>query len=158
MQNVFGLVSGMDTASIINAVAAAQRAPIQQIAARRSGVESQISAIGDISSKLGSLKTLMEDFQDVGNILALSTTTSDEDVLTATANGEATAGSYSLNVTSVARADKDRSVGYSSEFAPVKEGTLTIETAEQHDLASVHVVGHRHGATNTRSRRGRDQA
>ena len=66
-----------------------------------------------ITSKMTSLSTLAKDFKDVEGVLKYSATSSSESVFTVTSDGTASPGSYSLNVTQLATAEKDRSVAFS---------------------------------------------
>ena len=124
--NIFGLVSGMDTGSLIDAVMQAQRIPILQIQARQSGVESQISKLGEITSKVNDLKTFLEDLQERQDIIALTGTSGDEDILGVTADSDASPGAYDIEITQLAAAEKDRSAAFASRLAEVKAGTLSI--------------------------------
>jgi flagellar hook-associated protein 2 len=123
---VFGLVSGMDSGKLIEATLNARRAPIRAAQRRRFAVKAQISQLGQLIGKMGTLKTTLEDLQENKDVLALSATSSDEDVLTVSATGDSSPGTYSLNVTSLATSEKDRSDAFADKYDPVKAGTITI--------------------------------
>jgi flagellar hook-associated protein 2 len=127
--NFAGISSGIDTKAIIQATVAAQRVPITRLESRKSGYQDQISSIGKMTSALNELKSMMEEMSDTSNVLAFNAVSGDEDVLTATINGAASSGSYDLTITELARAEKDRSAQFTSKFAPVKAGTMTLTTA-----------------------------
>ena len=125
---VGGLMSGLDTGSIIDAMVTAEKAPVNLLRQTRTGVQTQISKLGSIMSKLTALGDAAKDLSTVGGVLAYSASSSDESVFTANATGEAAAGSYQLDVTSLAVAEKDRSAVFTSKYAEVSAGTLTIQT------------------------------
>ena len=125
---VGGLISGLDTGAIIDAMVQAEKAPVNLLRKTRIGVQAQISKLGSIMSKLKALGDAAKDLSTVGGVLAYSASSSDENVFTATATGEAAAGSYQLDVTSLAVAEKDRGALFTSKYAEVTAGTLTIQT------------------------------
>ncbi len=125
---VGGLISGLDTGAIIDAMVQAEKAPVNLLRKTRSGVQAQISKLGKIMSALKKLGDAAEDLSTVSGVLAYGASSSDESVFTANATGEAMAGSYELDVTSLAVAEKDRSASFTSKYAEVQAGTLTIQT------------------------------
>ena len=127
MVSVSGIVSGIDTKSIISAMVNAQSQPIRRMERAKAGLSIKVSKIGDITSKMTSLSTLAKDFKDVEGVLKYTATSSSESVFTVTSDGTASPGSYSLNVTQLATAEKDRSVAFSGgAFDEVTAGTVTI--------------------------------
>lgn len=129
MINFSGLSSGLDSSAIIQAMVGAQRVPITRLQTKVGGMETQISRLGELSGKLADFKKLAEDLKETGNVLAYTATIGDEDLFAATTDGAAPAGEYEVEVSQLARAEKDRSVGYASKFSAVKAGTLSITAA-----------------------------
>lgn len=128
-----GINSGIDTAALIKAALDAQRVPVTQLDARKTSYNAQISGLGKIASKLAELKTMATDMAKTSNVLAFTVAVGDEDVLGATAEGESSAARYDVSVTQLARAEKDRSVGFGSSLSEVKAGKLLIGTAGDSD-------------------------
>jgi len=124
-----GLSSGIDTAALMKATLDAQRVPVTALQNKKTSYNAQISGLGKISSKLGELKTLATDMAKTSNVLAFTIGVGDEDVMSAKAEGESSAARYDINVTQLARAEKDRSAAFSSSLSQVKAGTLTLATA-----------------------------
>ncbi|MFO0750618.1 MAG: flagellar filament capping protein FliD [Myxococcota bacterium] len=133
--NFTGITSGIDTKSIIDATIAAQRAPIDNLNTRKSTWQTQISNLGKLASKLGDLKTMMANMADMGKVLATKGSVADDTVAGITVDGAATAGHYDVSISSLARAEKDRSTGYNSDFSQVKAGTLTLTTPGKDPVA-----------------------
>lgn len=141
MNGLGGLVSGIDTGALIQAVLQQQRIPILRLQQSRESADIKISRFGDFMSKMDTLKTNLEDnFSKLGEILALSGTSADEDVFTVTANGDATAGSYDVDVNSLAVYEKDRSQAFNSPFAEVREGTLKIGHGPDPDWVEIDIA------------------
>lgn len=136
-----GLASGLDTNALIEALIQAERAPLRRLEARRADVSDQQSRFRDLNSRLLRLReaasaidnrisqleapSLDEEF------LAFQAETSDEAVLTATADGTgtATAGSFAVRVEQLATAAREVSAAYSSASDTVgSDGdTLSID-------------------------------
>lgn len=131
-----GLASGIDSQGIIQALTNAQRVPIRGLEAKKTSFQAQISTIGKMTSALNEFKTLMEDMKKTSSVLAFNATVGDEDLLSASIDGSAARGTYELTVHELARGEKNRSGGYTSDFAAVKAGTITL-TAAGHDPVDV---------------------
>jgi len=124
-----GIISGIDTSSLINAMLQQQRLPINQWQQQREAADIKISRLGDFMSKLNTLKSTLEDnFGQIGDVLSQTATSGNEDVIKVSADGDASPGNYSIDVTTLAAYEKDRSDAFSSEGAEVKAGTLQIGT------------------------------
>jgi flagellar hook-associated protein 2 len=107
-----GLASGMDTASIIDQLVALESRPLTQLRARQSGLKTQLSALGEIVSKLNALASAARDLEANGVLSAKAVTTND--AFTATPGSSAAAGRYSIEVLALARAAKFRSAAFAS--------------------------------------------
>jgi len=108
--SVGGLISGIDSNTIISQLIAIERQPINRIQSRITGLEAQRKSIGELRTTLLSLRNLMKDFQLGLKFKDFSTPSSDEDVLTASAIGSApTQGSFQVEVLQLATATVARS-------------------------------------------------
>lgn len=123
---VFGLVSGIDSSKLIEATLNARKAPIRTAQRRQAAVKSQISQLSSLISKMDGLKTNLESLEENKEVLALTGSSTDEDVLTVTADGEASPGSYLLDVTSLATTEKNRSAFFADKFDEVTAGTISF--------------------------------
>jgi flagellar hook-associated protein 2 len=126
MFNILGLASGVDSGAIIDALVAARRVPITSLQNSRSQVETKISKLGTVTSKLATLKTSLSAIGSRNDILALTANSSNADVLSAKADSTAASASYAIDVTALARGEKNRSAVFASRDAEVKAGTLSI--------------------------------
>jgi len=133
---VFGLISGIDSGKLIEATLNARKAPIRAAKRRQSAVKAQISQLSSLISKMDGLKTTLESLEENKDVLALTATSSDEDVMTVTADGDSSPGTYDINVTSLASAAKHRGDAFADDFDPVKGGTIsiTVDGGDQVDV------------------------
>lgn len=129
--NFSGITSGIDTKAIIDATINAQRVPITKLNQKKSDWQTQISNLGKLASKIDELKTMMTDMKEMGKVLATKATVTDEAFATVSVDGAAVAGHYDFTVSQLARAEKDRSAAFNSDFSEVKAGTLTLQTPDK---------------------------
>ncbi len=107
-----GLASGLDTGAIIKSLVALERRPITLLQLRKRKFSQQKSLFGDLDSKLKKLSDAAKALQKSKTFLDFKAATDDEDkFLTATAGSGATAGSYKIEIQSLAQARTRRSKG-----------------------------------------------
>lgn len=119
-----GLASGLDTNTIIDSLVQVQQAPITHLKAQQDALTMQVSALGDLASKLSALHDAAAALKSRG-VLALSASTAST-AFSATALGGGTAGRYAVQVQALATAAKAKSASFGSAFDPVTGGTLTL--------------------------------
>lgn len=94
-----GVGSGIDIESIVSQLMALERQPLIALQRRESDTRAQISSYGTLKSAISGFQSAMKDLSTLDAFRVFQTESSDEDVLTATADGEAAAGIYNLDVT-----------------------------------------------------------
>jgi len=123
-----GLASGLDTASIVDSLVKLEQIPIRRLQQKQDD-------LGSISSRLGTLKTRMttlgekaRSLSDAAGVLTSSATSSSASV-TATASGGASLGTYDIDVTSLAKAERTYSdtVSDSATVGLFGTGSLDIQ-------------------------------
>jgi len=117
-----GLASGLDTLSIVDQFVQLQQIPIKRIQARKATVQTQISKIGDIASKVSLLASSASTLGTSG--VSSTTVTSTHTSFSASADPAAAAGQYTVQVDSIARNAKFRSGAFTSSSSTVGPGTL----------------------------------
>ena len=101
-----GLASGLDTSAIINAMMAVERLPIQQLEKQKSNENKKLDLISTLKDHLKGLQALADDLKTVGNFLDFNVSASMDNVASFAANGEAQTGAHTLEVLSLAQADR----------------------------------------------------
>jgi flagellar hook-associated protein 2 len=124
-----GLASGIDTASIVDKMVQLESQPITQMQSQQSALNVQVSALGDISSKLSALQSAAEALS-TGGALGVSVNSSNTS-FSAVAGSGALAGRYSVQVGSLATAASALSGPFASASAPVTGGTLQLTVMGQ---------------------------
>lgn len=121
-----GLVSGLDTGSIVAQLVELKRAPIYRLEQRKQGYQSQISALSSLKSKLLALQQAAQNLDTSNEFSSLVANSSNEDVLRVDAASDAAPGSYTIQVESRAVAQKEVSQGFDSATDSVGSGTLSF--------------------------------
>ncbi|MDR1276764.1 MAG: flagellar filament capping protein FliD [Candidatus Accumulibacter sp.] len=119
-----GVGSGLDLEGLITKLMAVEKKPLTALQTKQNTYNNQISALGQIKSALASLQTAASAMKDPRKLTALTATTSDTSVATASVATGAVGGSYNVDVTQIASAQKIVSDASSS----VSGGKLTIQT------------------------------
>lgn len=120
-----GIGTGVDLQGMLSKIIAAERTPITTLESRISSTNSKISLYGTLNSKLDALQTAAETLQYPSRLSATSASSSDATIVSATANFNAAVGSYTMEVTQLASAQKSFSAAYAAG-ATVSAGELNF--------------------------------
>ena len=130
--------SGLTAANIntlIQQTLSAQREPIKTLTARKDTLNVEKAVYSDLKSKLSTLKSVIENLMSDDDDTVfddVSTTSSDSDVVTATATSSALNGNYTINVKTLAEAHRvsSDSGATSASAALGLDGTFTLNGAD----------------------------
>lgn len=122
-----GMGSNLDVNAIVSQLMALERRPLALLDQREAGYQAKLSAYGVLKGALSSFQTAMEGMADAGKFQATTASVEDTSILTASADGKAAAGSYSVEVQQLAQQQKIHSGGFSGAASVVGSGTLTIQ-------------------------------
>jgi flagellar hook-associated protein 2 len=130
-----GVGSGLDINGIVTQLMQLERQPVYKLEATNREYDAQLSAYGKISSAVSSFETAMENLGSIDKFKTFSADSSDEDVLTASADSGAAAGIYSLAVSRLAQnhklgsAEIDKTNLFTGNLDITVDGsTVTIDT------------------------------
>lgn len=110
-----------------------------QIAANKSQVTTQLTAVGSFTSALSALETAIKALSDGSAFKTSKTSVADTTVLSATADAGALPNSYNIVIDKLAAAQKTTSPAFANATKAVGTGTLTISVGGKSvslDLAS----------------------
>lgn len=126
-----GLVSGIDTASLIEQLMAIERRPINTLQTRVGVLDTQRTAFIELSAQLLALQNSALGFSRPSFFHRFSSTSSHENVLTANAGETALPGSHTFRVRSLVTSHSLISRGFADpDSTPIGSGRLTIESRE----------------------------
>ena len=131
-----GIGSGLDVNSIVSQLMAIERQPLDAILATQSGLNTKISALGNLKSLVATLQTSASGLGTASNFTVLNGTVADSAIASATVDTtKASSGSYSLNVGQLAQAQ----ILNTAQAPGIVAGTLSISVGS--GLATPVAVG-----------------
>lgn len=104
-----GIGSGLDIESLITKLMSVERAPLDAITAKIKTQEAKISAYGKLSSAIDTFRGSLSALNASTDFKVFTASSTDEDVVTASASISAAAGQYDVDITRIAEAHKMRS-------------------------------------------------
>ena len=120
--------TNFDVNSIVSQLMAVERRPIMKLDAKEASYQAKLSAYGSVKGAVASFQTAVQSLNSASKFQAVKATPSDATVFSASASSIAVAGTYSLEVTSLAQAQKLVAAGQSSSTAAIGAGTSTTVT------------------------------
>lgn len=130
-----GVGSGLPVNEIINATIKAESAPLKRLEHDKKYYQSQISAMGQLKSRLSDMSTAMDKLKGLDKFQQLAAKSGNDKLFTATAdhaNG-AVAGNYNIEVLAEAKNYKHVSGSLSTVDKFTDSGTLTFKAANGTD-------------------------
>ena len=130
-----GLATGMDTTSMIDQLVALERRPIYNYQQEISEMEQTKGAWRDVNSRLDKLEDRTTDLKLSSTYNSRSASSSNEDVVTATASNDANEANYSVTVRSTAKIQRLGGDGLADSETAIKDltgfGTIAAENTIQ---------------------------
>ncbi|ADL55107.1 flagellar filament capping protein FliD [Gallionella capsiferriformans] len=119
--------SSIDVNTIVSSLMAVERLPVNRLNTQQTSYQAKISTYGTMQSQMASFQTAAAALgsSSSSSLLAFKTSSSDTGVLTASASSTAVAGTYALNVTSLAQSQNLVSAGQASSTTAISDGTST---------------------------------
>ncbi|MEQ9460171.1 MAG: flagellar filament capping protein FliD [Phycisphaeraceae bacterium] len=126
-----GLISGIDTASLIDQLISIQTGPRRQVEQRNAILQAQSVAFQDINAKLLSFKSSASELSRSTVFRSTNASSSNESVATATSTVSATPGSYTFTVSRLVRSQQTISKGFKdADVTPLAGGTISFDRNE----------------------------
>lgn len=125
-----GLGSGIDIQSLVSQLVSAEGQPaFNAISRQQTAANTRLSGLGSLKSALSEFQTAVSKLKDGNLFKTHAATSSNESILKATAGTGSVAGSYAVEVTQLAKAQKSITTAeFANSAAVVGSGTLTIAT------------------------------
>lgn len=138
MTQINGIVSGLDTASIVSQLRALALQPVQQLETRKADLQSRSKAWDAMSAKFMDLRTAAQAVVQQLDKKPTLVTTSDYSLLGVQVTGAPEVGSHTIRVQALARGQESLSQSFSAVDTPVVgAGTLRLRAglgADDHDV------------------------
>lgn len=124
---VSGLVSGINSADIIDALVEADRGANRLLEAQKTRLAAKLEAVQTFNTRLLTAQVDLSNLKRPGTFTAKTATSSHEDVVTATAASSAVSGTYRFEVLNRASAHQVATAGQPSLAASVGTGTISLQ-------------------------------
>ena len=133
MFSIDGLVSGLDTASIIEGLVSLQQNQVDRLTARQSEIATEQAAFQGIEARVLSLRANISSLnRSTSSVFERAAgTSSDEALLTVSADSGATEGAYLIRVNSLARANQIGSQGFDSDSSTLPTGEISFAVGDR---------------------------
>ena len=122
-----GVSSGIDYSTLIQQLLDIQRMPINALEADKTELKKLDSTYGELSSKVAALESAADALREANDFNVFSTTTSNSDILTATAAATAAEGTYDIVVSQLAKAEKVIAAGVATADTVIGTGAGVFE-------------------------------
>ena len=128
--NFTGLISGLDTGSLIDQLVAAQRAAATPLETQKTNLGRQKSIVTDLGSNLRALADAVKAIDTASEVRSVKAQVTDDPHVAVAASGTAATATHTMRVTTTARAQVVSSKTFASQDAGVlSAGGVTISSA-----------------------------
>lgn len=122
-----GIGSNLDVEGIIKQLMAVEKQPLTRLATKEASHQAKLSGFGTLKSVMAQFQSAVKGLSDPSKFQNVRTTIADTSVATVSGTSSATPGTYALEVTKLAQAQKLVAAGQTSENAAIGKGTITID-------------------------------
>lgn len=133
MITIDGLITGIDTETIISGLLDIQQTQIDRLELRKQSIQGQQAAYESLEVQLQSFQSIADQLTS-GNgriFQARSVSVSQESRLFASANSSAVNGSYQIHIDALARAHQVASNGFTTSEAEITQGTIELQVGSE---------------------------
>ncbi len=124
---VSGLMSGLDTDSIISQLMSLERRPVMLLQQKEAAYQAKITALGVVKSAMSDLKSAVSALKSSDDFISYSATSSDTDILKVSAGDDVQPGNYNIIVNNLATEQNVRGAAFAASDSEVGTGTITIQ-------------------------------
>ena len=124
---VSGLVSGLDTDSIVSQLMSLEKRPIMLLQQKEAGYQAKITALGMVKSAMSEFRAAVSGLKSDNDFISYNASSSDDDILTVSTGDKVQPGNYNIVVNSLASEQHVRGPAFAASDTVVGTGTLTIQ-------------------------------
>lgn len=120
-----GIGSNLDVNSIVSQLMSVEQQPLTTLARKEASYQAKLSGFGTLKGALSQFQTAVSGLSDISKFQGVRATPADATIATASATAAATPGTYALEVSKLAQAQKLAAAGQASASAAIGAGTST---------------------------------
>lgn len=117
--------TNLDINSIVSQLMKVERQPIEKLNTREASYQAQLTSYGTIKGAVSTFETAVKGLNSATQFKSLKATSSDETVFTTSATSIASAGSYNIEVSSIAKAQNLIAAGQADVTTAIGSGATT---------------------------------
>ncbi|MBA3582162.1 MAG: flagellar filament capping protein FliD [Gammaproteobacteria bacterium] len=121
-----GIGSGIDVNSLVTQLMKLEAKPLQALQSKKNDIQVQVSSLGKLKSSLATFQTAVQTLGETNAFNNYLTSSSDNAIVTASADATAAAETHTINVTQLATTHRLASKTYTDSATVVGTGSLTI--------------------------------
>lgn len=122
-----GIGSNLDVDGIVTKLMSVERQPLKKLAVQEASYQTKLSGFGTLKGAMTAFQGAVRNLSDISKFQGLKVSAGDATIVTASATAAAVPGSYTLQVTQLAQAQKLVASGVASDIAPVGKGVITFD-------------------------------
>ncbi|MCP4159610.1 MAG: flagellar filament capping protein FliD [Deltaproteobacteria bacterium] len=134
-----GIASGIDVEAMVKAVIEVEKAPLNRIKTQESDYQAKISSYGFLKGALTDLSSMAKPLKNPKSFTTYEAVSSSPEILTVTNDITAEPGSYTVNVTRIAKAKQLISDTFESPNEPTGSGILILESESFDDKIEIDI-------------------
>lgn len=123
-----GIGSNLDVNGIVSKLMSVEQRPVALLDKKEASYQAKLSAYGTLQGTVSSFQSAVQGLNSLSKFQSTKASPGDSTVLTASSSSIAASGSYSIDVTTLAQAQKLVATGQSSLTAAIGGGTSTTLT------------------------------
>ena len=119
----------IDVNALVKQLMIVERQPLTALTTKEASYQSKLSALGLLKSNVSNFQAALQGLSSSSSssFLAFKATSSDATIFSASANSTAVAGTYSLEISKLAKAQNLAATGQVSQAAAIGVGTITFD-------------------------------
>ena len=121
-----GVGSGLDIEGIISSLVAAEKIPLNKVSEERTKINTKVSIYGVIKNSFAGLQTAADKLKSLSNLNPLKVTSSSDSAVSGTASSSAAKGTYSVEVSQLAKAQSVVASSVTNSDTTIGTGSLTF--------------------------------
>ncbi len=122
-----GLGSGLDINGLVKQLMDIESQPLKQLDTKEANYQAQLASYGQVKSALSGFQAAVSGLQSASSFQSVAANSADTSVYTASASSIAIPGSYSIEVTQLAKSQKLASAAFTTVNDIIGTGTLSFQ-------------------------------
>lgn len=122
-----GIGSGLDVNSIVNQLMALERRPLTSLDSKEAVQQTKLTAFGSLKGAIASFQSSVAALANPAKYTAIAANLTDTSLINVSATSTAVAGSHSIEIQTLAQAQKLKSANFATTNTIIGSGTITIQ-------------------------------